>query len=451
MNTMNKIKFVLKIFLGLSLIFMVTGSGCNEPTEQESFEINILSISEPQLNELYRIEFEYTPEARMEDQFIEVQSLNFEGAISRKYFGCPPQSYLAPNTPTPDDCGNEIEALDCPNDQRRFNNKCRAFEDVFTGPIIVSITAKDTQSNSYKRKSVILKRPNTHFKATIQPSNNGYPIMGDLAGKPIEFFKYFGILNARRDGLIDDLNEPPYSSTFMNDEPFFARSTKVEESESFGFERGRLFPILRNGVPEPDNPDAAKGFLATPQGLPYDGEKDFADLVVFAGTIALNGNYETKEEKTDEDEVINFTVVEQFPTTITSEGTTSSFFQQKVLMTQIDLVYPLTNIMPAITPMIPSNIRFGNIQQGLIIPTFGGENSPLLNPSISSETDITHTRTNQDVTFINGNIPSAGVSFIITTAQNPLFPISAELTNIDWQGVPVYPDDKLELLVGSEN
>lgn len=433
---------VAGVSLGLTVIALALG--CNQPSPNPPpppFEITITSISNPtpNLNESYQIEWAYSPNNRLDDQFAELQSLTLDGNISQKFFGCPPVEFRPSNLAEPTDCGPQAEALSCPNDQAVFNNQCRLFVGRFSGPVIFSITARDRQTGSWARQSVTLKLPNSYFRASIQTSNDGYPrvALGSGEVKNLEFMKYFAIYHDdSRNALVEELSVPPFNAVFAPGEPFFARSSRVEESQRFGFRLGSSFPVL-----DP-------GFLATNAGRPYVGVRTHADGLVFAGTIALDGTAETLPVKTANGEA-KVTVVTQLPTTVTQNGVSKRFFPQELLFIQVDWVSALTPSVPALAGMVAANVKLGNIGQGLVMPTFGGEIGPVT-PSLASDATITLFRGTPDnpVGFSNGDMAAAGVALQLTTRSGALLlPASAQLTAVSWRNVPAFSDDRLELLL----
>lgn len=440
-----KISFEIKILTIFLTVFLFSAGNCNPPPPPPPpFEINIENISNPtpNLNDIYTIRWSYSLENRFEDHFVELQSLTFDGNLSRRFFGCPPPEFRPPELlGEPNDCTPEIQTAACPDNTTVFTNQCRFFRDTFTGPVIFSITAKDAQTGSWKRKSVTLKIPNSHFRTgLIQQSNQGYPQISGFATevKQLEFLKYFAIYNRNgRDNVsIEDLNAPPFSALFAAERPFFGTSTRVEEALGFGFTLGRNFPIL-----DP-------GFIETAEGQRYFGQRTHAEAVVFAGTIHLEGQVETKTIKTDTGEA-TITIVTQLPVSVTPQGgNTTSFFPSSALFIQIDLADSMLNTPPALEPMTVSNVRFGNRGQGLVMPTFGGEITPVVPTITQGQITLLRAVNNNPVGITNGDIPSAGVAFQLTRINGELLlPASVQITDISWRNVPAFADDSLETLL----
>jgi len=429
----------LKLFLFVVALFVLTASNCNPPPPPPpNFEVNIDTISNPtpNLNDIYTITWSYSPAERLEDQWVELQSLTFDGQLSKRFLGCPPQEFRPPNLAEPTDCAPDIQQGDCPPNTTTFTNQCRFFVGLFTGQVIFSITGKDSLTGQFKRQSVTLRIANSHFRTgSIETSNQGYPAVP--TAKSLDFMKYFAIYNDNRDNVsIEDLNVQPFSSIFDAEKPFWASSTSVEEDERFGFILGRNFPIL-----DP-------GFIETAAGQRYFGQRTHAAAVVYAGTIELSGNAETKELKTDDGTAV-VTVVTQLPVTVTFQGTTTSTFTQSVVFIQIDLADNLLNFTPAVEAMTPSNVKLGNQAQGLVMPTFGGEINPGVVPIIEAGQVTLIRAAVNGVGSTTGQIPSAGVAFQITQANGDLLlPASAVIQNIDWLNVPAFVDSNLELLLG---
>lgn len=404
------------------------------------FEINFTFVSNPNpnLNEEFSVEWDYSPANRIEDQFVELTSLTIDGNIGRKFFGCPPPEFRPQGLPAPSDCG-ATEELACPNPQNLFTNKCRVFKDIFTGPVIFNLSAKDKLTHEWTRKSITLTLPNSFFRAGIHTSNTGYPDFGldQTAIKTLDFMKYFAIVNAQDDNLIDGLCVKPFNELFAEGSPFFASSSSAFEKEHFVFRRGCLLPFLD------------VGFLETPAGQPYQG-RTHADAVIFAGTIKIDGFSQNKSIKTKQG-AKEIAVLSPSLATVDFGQNRRTTANENVLFIQIDLLHPLGNVIPAAASKVVSNVRLGNIGQGLVMPTFGGE-----------FTDVTPTINQGDVQLFapqgtdlvggtSGAIHGAGVAFQITKVNgDSLLPASAQLQDISWEGVPVFLDNRLGPLLGTQ-
>lgn len=440
---------VLVIVAVLALMWATSGSGCQPDADPPvQFEVDITAVSDPtpNLNDLYRIEWTYSPAERFADQFVEVQGITIEGRVASTFFGCAPDEFVPPGT-VQNDCDPGLDSAPC--DGQVFTNTCRHFTRQFFGPVIFTITAQDAETGAWKREAVTLRIPDSHFRVgTITQSNAGYPDLGFAGNVPkqIDFLKYFAVFNGDRAGnvAVRDLRTPPFDNAlvggFDTTRTFFGSPTSALESERFGFAIGSLLPGLH---PQ---------FLDTPNGQRYrERGLGSADAVVVAVTIALDGLVETREVKSDDGETA-VTVVTQGPITVTAGGTTRSSFPRRVLMVQIDLGRSLQQIVPALEPMTATQVAFGNIEQGLVMPAFLVDDPVLPLVGFIENSDIVllsgSVPGSPAVGFTTGSIPSSGVVFRATTATEPLLPISAGISDIDWAGVPAYADDRMEPLLG---
>lgn len=426
------------LFLLAGMLFLILASSCNpDPEPPAPFEITFDFVSDPSpaLNSNYRIEWTYSDESRLADQYVELKSLTLEGQLASQFFGCPPVEFRPEGLPEPGDCLPENQLAD-----NMFGNSDRAFVGTFTGPVVFNLVAQDELSGGWTRKSFVLLLPDSFFRTgPVELSNAGYPFLaaGASAVKGLEFMNYFGIYEnidgSPGDGVIDDLAQPPLSAFATGGPFFFASSSRPEEALSFGYQRGSSFPQL----------DA--GFLETPVGQGFVEQRTHANAVVFAGTIYLGQNFEAVTVKTDAGDV-SLPVFEKLPVGVQiGDGPRKNTFIDEVLFVQIDLRSSIP--IATATPLV-SNVRFGNIGQGLVMCTFGCEFTPVT-PSITNPQVVVNPLGPGQVGTTGGSIDQAGVAFQVTTANGDfLIPAAATLDAITWQGVPFYEDTEFAALAG---
>lgn len=400
------------------------------PPPPPPFELTITEVSNPTpaLNESYSVRWRYSDDERLADQFVETESLTLSGGVLRRFFGCPPPEFRPPGLPDPADCGPEVDQGECVTGGF-FTDSCREFAGTFTSPVRICVTARDQATGSWVRKSVVLRHPaSSHFTVGDVRTTDDLPFK---SSKGIEFTNFWAIRNSgaaaeiRADGLLS----PRFGGAFSAARDYFATSLSPLPAERFGFSLGALFPALD------------VDFLRTADGQAI-GARTNVDAVVVAATILVDGAIEVVPVKTAVGEA-EVPVVRQLPVTVTEAGSTVRFFPQSVIFVSIDLADADPASAARIRPQRVCNARAGNLRSGLVMPTFGGGTplSPgLTSPAAELVTGI------GPVGASSGQIGEAGIAFMVT---DPNFrPVSAVLTNISWSGVPVFPDDQLELMAG---
>jgi hypothetical protein len=223
---------------------------------------------------------------------------------------------------------------------------------------------------------------------------NGGPVT-DAFGEPIE------------DGLINALQTPELAEAMPSRESFFGRSFDPDEVDRFRFRIGSSFPFLAADAPV---------------RLAFPGQYDKADIVVFAGKIAYDGE-ETRPARAN----------------VTFRKNATYF---DTIFACIDVrTAPHPNTGEPGFPWV-SDMHLGNAAQGLVLSVFHGN---VLDRTLGTVTAPTYAVESYGaVGEIAGEIKGSLLGFPVTKANGD-FIVPAAYAGVDGTSwlVPFYPDTDL--------
>lgn len=392
------------------------------------FQFTRISNATPSVDETVEVEWQYGQdidpgfEPTVKRQVVQLQSLSIAGDVYRQTFGCfPPQLVFY----DPDD-----ECLDLEARQLSFE---------FRGPVMLWFMAWDTEpeegSGFWREQRVVKFRlPGTSFQADIQNLHSPALPQMSLSSDTfvsLDFDRVFGIYELPddagvEDGVIDELGPGTELAPFfpsvvesLTEDPkfpvFFARSTSPREEDDFALQRGSNFPLL---PPQ---------FLGTLEGQTFQGIRDRADIVIFAGTIGVYGDRET--HKTDRGEV---------------EVITPDVNLFRPVFVQLDLR------SAAITPPVYllSDLHAGNLRQGLVFSRFHGQDADPAVP-MPAGSIVINVDAGADVLVGSGSIKDIVIGYNLITEDGVPFNPAQARVSAEWSGVPIYPDDDIAGLEGT--
>lgn len=395
---------------------ILTISGCplfppDEPYVQPPFvEIKDVSTTEPQLGDTVVIRWDYAPQndqrnPKLARQVVQMHSLLLEGSIFSETEGCLPANLLPPGQ----------SPLPCMSLDRRE----LSFQ--FKGPVMFNLIAFDQGGKRYE-KLIKFKVRGAEFKLkAANLTNAGYPRWGNALGsiQNVDFERAFGIVevgdaNGAEDGVIDQIRfDPVLQQVFADGSPFFLSSNDVNERNAFRARRGSSFPIL-----DPS-------FLSRPEGLQFNGRRTHSDILIFAGTIAVDGTVEQVKTTNGMVEVITASDLRNY----------EPVFIQVMLRS--------TDTSPQ--TLLVSDVYFGNINQGLVLATYRNHLSDNRTTGVYQLSVVPVA----DMFKSSGSIKGAILGANVTTLGNVfLVPAQADLT-ATWTNIPVYRDDNIDGLKAS--
>jgi len=406
MNIDKRIIKLIGIFTTLTIgLLSLLGSnhqGTFTPDPELNVKIVDVSNGTPSINESVIVTWDIENPDLLKTQGIRLVSLLIDGNLSTFYQGCL-SSYP-----------EAVQANCLPEDQRAASLN-------FRGPVTLIIDAED-ENGRISSSAVKLQLAGMSFKTNqLEFTNPGYPrFTGQLAElSEYEFDKAFGIYanvnqSSEENGRIDDLQQYP---VFEQDQAFFGLSWQPEETLQFGFRKGSAFPML----------DVS--FLETLALENRIWNSNHADLIIHAGTIALNGQVEWLKTNGGDAKVYTMNEASNI----------------EPLFIQIDV--RSTDQNP--TTLHISDIHVGNPAQGLVVSSYHGHLNPTSATNLTGEYDITFQEVGNAL-LSNGDIKGATTGFNVTTNNNQILSTVRTGVSVLWSNIPLYPDNDLSALLSTQ-
>ena len=361
--------------------------------------ITDVSNGTPEIGETVSISWNFDNPDLLKVQGIRLVSLLIDGNLSTQYQGC--LSFYP-----------SIAQESClPLEQRAVSLN-------FNGPLTVIIDAED-ENGRVSSSAIKLQLANMSFKTTqLDFTNPGYPrFTGRIAElSNYGFDKAFGIYanysqSSDENGKIEDLLQYP---VFEPDQAFFGLSWRPDENIQFGYRSGSSFPML----------DVS--FLDTLNIGERIWNSNHADMIIYAGTIALDGQVSSLKTSGGDAKIY----------TMDASSDIEPFFIQIDVRT--------TDQDP--TTLHISDIHVGNPTQGLVLSSYHGHLNPTNATNLTGEGTINYAQA-ENVLLSNGDIKGATVGFNVTTINNDILGIVRAGLSVQWSNIPLYPDDDLSALI----
>jgi hypothetical protein len=389
-----------------------------EPSPPLELRITSISSATPSPGTDVTIQWDYVSPEMLQMQTVLLHTLAFDGRFATYALACVPGELLPPGD-------SQTGCVPMSLGQRSFSFP-------FKGPVTFQLTARDHDGNILQ-KFIKLRLPNRSFSLTIESGSalSGSPRMPGTdtsdGKRVIEFDTMYGIYESTtphdvvvENGVIDHLEGPSFKPVFSGDAHFFMTSHSSRESEHFNSSLGRTMPKLTTE------------FLRSPEGAQFQGTRQFADTVLLAMALGVDGSVEVMNTTDGKPcEVITSTIVKGL----------------EPIFVQIDL-----RSKPGQTddPVV-SNIHIGNVPQGLVLASYHDSlsfQSPRIPAPPGGISIVKEQNSTRRIT--GGQIDKARVANnVIATGTTQSLP-RRSIVSLAWSNVPIDPDTDLDPLLAEQ-